>query len=130
MYEIIIIIIKRPIQTVSKSIFTVIGEVFSATIQLISWLSMKLIELILSIGEIKGYNYINNTSNDILNKEIKNEFVPQIDKKILIDLRKRYLLADEYLFDQLIEYIVNGDMKKANIIINDIKNSHYINLQK
>ena len=91
---------------------------------------MKLIELILSIGEIKGYNYINNTSNDILNKEIKNEFVPQIDKKILIDLRKRYLLADEYLFDQLIEYIVNGDMKKANIIINDIKNSHYINLQK
>ena len=130
MYEIIIIIIKRPIQTVSKSIFTVIGEVFSATIQLISWLSMKLIELILSIGEIKGYNYINNTSNDILNKEMKNEFVPQIDKKILIDLRKRYLLADEYLFDQLIEYIVNDDMKKANIIINDIKNSHYINLQK
>lgn len=130
MWEMIIIIIRKPVEVVSKSTFTIISETLSATAELISWSSMKLIELILSIGELKG-KINNNSSNNLFNNnEFKNEFVPQIDKKTLINLRKKYLLADEYLFNKLTEYIVNDDMKKANIIINDIKNSHYINLQK
>lgn len=133
MWEVIIIIIRKPVEAVSKSTFSIISETLSATAELISWSSMKLIELILSIGELKGkINNNSSSSNNNLfnNNEFKNEFVPQIDKKSLINLRKKYLLADECLFNKLTEYIVNNDMKKANIIINDIKNSHYINLQK
>lgn len=131
MWEVIIIIIRKPVEAVSKSTFSIISETLSATAELISWSSMKLIELILSIGELKGKSNNNFSSNNLFNNnKFKNEFVPQIDKKSLINLRKKYLLADEYLFNKLTEYIVNDDMKKANIIINDIKNSHYINLQK
>lgn len=132
MWEVIIIIIRKPVEVVSKSTFSIMSEALSATAELISWSSMKLIELILSIGELKGKINNNSSFNNNLfnNNEFKNEFVPQIDKKSLINLRKKYLLADEYLFNKLTEYIVNDDMKKANIIINDIKNSHYINLQK